>query len=168
MAKLLWLKMKSAGTRLEPEDYPAWGQCGWTGSLRLSLGSFCHKHKINSWSFLSWAPNYHGQFICNIDSLCHKQHNTWPGPLQAPAQCWTQLSCFHRQLWLIAMFAQGRARANKPQRPMLALCHSMGWDLSSCFPQICWKKLYADRPISISADIQLLSCQAGTGLKLKH
>jgi len=38
-------------------------------------------------------------------------------------------SFFHCQLWLMnsfAMFAQSRAHVNKPQRPMLALCCSMG------------------------------------------
>lgn len=51
---------------------------------------------------------------------------------------------------------------------MLALCHSTGWELSSYTPQICWRKLYAGRPISTSAESQLPSCKAGIELKLAH
>lgn len=65
------------------------------------------------------------------------------------------------------MFAQSRTRAYKPQRPMLSLSHSMGWNLSSCCPQICWRKLYAGRSINIS-ESQLPSCKAGTEMKVEH
>lgn len=140
--------LKSAGIRLEAENQPAWGQCGWAGSL----GVFCHKHKMKSWGF------YHRQLIITSRSSPTQTHystniTTWLSAASCSVLNTAPLLQLPAHLMnSIAMFAQSSSCANKPWRARLALPHSMEWRLHSCCPQTSWRKWCTGRPISISAE----------------
>lgn len=72
----------------------------------------------------------HGQALhrLQLDTECSSLAST------ASYHCWAVLLCLSINM----------GNANKPQRPILALYHHIGWDLSSFCPQIYQRKLHRE------------------------